>query len=437
MKVKVVSRKLVKPRTPTPQNLKNYNISFMDELNPTMNVNAILYYQPDHDTNTTNETLTKRLEESLAEILPHFYPFAGRYIKKDHLVDCSDQGAEIVAANVELELRQIIHNPSPKELNDLLPRESGAADEEEDPILSIQINKFNCGGIAIGICISHRIIDASSLGTFISAWTKASRGGDGDGDAVVPSFDGPVFLPGKNFPTPEFGLTRTRENALYNIGCKIFKFDKDAISRLKERAAAALVTTGESRPPSRNAVISGLMISAIAGLERARHGQERDLLVVQAVNMRGRTVPPLPKHSCGNLAALAITECSREEIKNMGFLDFVRVLRRDIGKTVGDCAKLLSEEGHKSLIDTSEYASAKSLGHDVNVVWLTDWTKFPFYEADFGWGKPVWASVVDVFIKNHVTMMTTKEGDGVEAWVQLEEREMDSFQNQIKFLMAG
>ncbi|KAH6788477.1 hypothetical protein C2S51_003483 [Perilla frutescens var. frutescens] len=409
----------------------------MDELNPTMNVNAILYYQPDYNTNTMKETLMKRLEESLAEILPHFYPFAGRYIKKDHLVDCSDQGAEIVAANVELELRQIIDNPSPKELNDLLPHESGAADEEEDPILSIQINKFKCGGIAIGICISHRIIDASSLGTFISAWTKASRGGDGDGDAVIPSFEGPVFFPGKNLPTPEFGMTRTRESALYNIRCKIFKFDKAAISCLKERAAATVATTGESRRPSRIQVISGLMISAIAGLERDNHGQERDLLVAQSVNMRGRTVPPLPKHSCGNLAALAITECSGEEIKNMGFLDFVRVICHDIRKTVGYCAKLLSKEGHKSLIDTSQYASEKSLSHDVNVVWLTDWTKFPFYEADFGLGKPVWASVVDIFIKNHVIMMTTKEGDGVEAWVQLEEKDMAFFQNQINCLVWG
>lgn len=423
MKVKVESRKLVKPRTPTPENLRNYKISFMDELNPTMNVIAILYY---YATNTnTNTNMMNRLEESLAEVLSLFYPFAGRYMKKDHLVDCGDQGAELVVAKVEqIDLLGVIGGASPRELNDLLPHESGVADEETDPILSIQVNEFECGGMAIAVCISHRVIDASSIGTFISAWTSACRGVD----AARPSFDGPEFFPAKNFPPPEFGTTRTRENALYNIGCKVFNFDKTAISRLKERVGAG----GQSRPPSRNQVISGLMISAIAAADRAKHGgAARGLVAVQAVNMRGRTRPPLQTHSCGNLVALAITECSAEQAGSTGFADFVRLLREDILKTVSDCQNFISEEGHKKWIDISVSASEKSLNPDVNMVWLTDWTKFPFYEADFGFGRPAWASVADVSIKNHVIMMSTKEGQGVEAWVQLEEADMALFEHQL------
>ncbi|KAI3470284.1 hypothetical protein Pfo_026947 [Paulownia fortunei] len=432
MKVDAVSKKLVKPCTPTPDNQKNYKISFMDELNPTMNVVGIFYYQPGA---TMNEKLNQ-LEESLAEILPQFYPFAGRYMKNDHLVDCSDQGAQLIEANVDVELLQLINPESkvkPEQLNDLLPCEIGAADEETDPILSIQINKFRCGGIAIGICISHRIVDACSLGTFISAWSNASRGDNREG--ICPSFDGPVFFPGKNFPTPEFGTTRDRDNGLYDIVAKRFTFDKNAIASMRERVETTK-KTGELRQPSRVQVVSGLIIKAIAGVDQARYGQSKALLVAQAVNIRERTVPALSKHCCGNLAALAITECTAGETKNMGFQDFVRVLGDDAKKTVNDCTRILSEgeDGRMFLIDTSVYASEKSLRPDVNVVWVTDWSKFRFYEADFGWGKPVWASVANVVIKNHVLLMNTKEGDGIEAWVQLQETDMAYFEQEMNHL---
>ncbi|KAL7154875.1 hypothetical protein ABFS83_03G033300 [Erythranthe nasuta] len=415
MKVDVVSRRLVKPCTPTPTNLMNYNISFMDELNPTMNVVEIV-------------------SQSLSKILPQFYPFAGRYMKHDHLVLCTDQGAQLVEANVDLELRQVTEPNSgikPEQLNDLLPCEIGEADEETDPILSVQINKFTCGGIAIGICISHRIVDACSLGTFVSAWSNASLVKVDDTQEIIsPSFDGPVFFPGKNFPNPEFGTTRSSDNSLYNIVCRRLMFDKNAISCLK--AGATTAKTG-GRLISRVQVISGLIMKAISMIDSTRA-----LFVAQAVNMRERTIPAIPKHSCGNLAALAITECSAEESRKMGYEDFVRLLGGDARKTVADCARILSEGGYgeKFLIDGSHYASEKSLRSDVNVVWMTDWSKFRFYEADLGFGKPVWASVTNVVIKNHVLLMSNKEGDAIEAWVNLEENEMAIFDREINNLFV-
>lgn len=235
MDVKVVSKRMVKPCTPTPQNLRNYKISFMDELNPTMNVLGIYYYQSPAAT----KAQLQRMEESLSEILPSFYPFAGRYMKRERLVDCSDQGALVVEAIVDLELEEVIKPDSKLEvedLNDLLPCEIGAADEETDPILRVQFNRFKCGGLAIGITISHRVVDACSLGVFLAAWTNiATRGRKGE--PIYPNFDGPLFFPGRDFPEPEFGMTRARENGLFSIICKRFLIDTDAISRLKAKQA--------------------------------------------------------------------------------------------------------------------------------------------------------------------------------------------------------
>ncbi|KAL2508686.1 HXXXD-type acyl-transferase family protein [Forsythia ovata] len=112
------------------------------------------------------------LEKSLAQILPQFYPFARRYKKEDQLVDSSNQGVEFVEVQVDCKLVDII---GLEDLNDLLLLEVGAADEVIDPITSLQINKFKCGGIAIATSISHRIADAASLNTFLYALAKASQ----------------------------------------------------------------------------------------------------------------------------------------------------------------------------------------------------------------------------------------------------------------------
>ncbi|KAL2515211.1 vinorine synthase-like [Forsythia ovata] len=42
--------------------------------------------------------------------------------------------------------------------------------------LAVQINFFDCGGIAIGVCLSHKIADGTSLVAFINAWAATCRG---------------------------------------------------------------------------------------------------------------------------------------------------------------------------------------------------------------------------------------------------------------------
>lgn len=186
MKINIVRRELIKPRTPTPQNLKRYKISFRDELSPPSNIGAVLFYH-------SKPKSIGLLEESLSEILSQFYPLAGRYIKQDYTVDCSDQGVEFieaVAADGEV--------LDAGELDDLLPRRSDRFAGPTDPLMAIQITELiKCGGIAIGVSVSHRIFDASSMGTFIAAWSNASRN-PGEEITIVPCFDPHLLFPGKS-----------------------------------------------------------------------------------------------------------------------------------------------------------------------------------------------------------------------------------------------
>jgi hypothetical protein len=61
---------------------------------------------------------------------------------------------------------------------------------------------------------------------------------------------------------------------------------------------------------------------------------------------------------------------------------------------------------------------------------VPSWCKFPFYQIDFGFGKPTWFSSVHKPLEI-VLLVDTKFGTGIEAWVSLEVENMLQFQQYI------
>lgn len=66
---------------------------------------------------------------------------------------------------------------------------------------------------------------------------------------------------------------------------------------------------------------------------------------------------------------------------------------------------------------------------------FTSLCRFPVYEADFGRRKAVWVGSAKLFNKNLVTFLDTKSGNGIEAWVHLEEEEMAKFEVDKELLL--
>ncbi|KAL7102040.1 hypothetical protein ACP275_08G094800 [Erythranthe tilingii] len=435
MKVNIVSTKLVKPCTPTPQSLRNHNISFIDYLNPPMNVGVILLYDNPISPNNPKQTTT-HFQESLSKILPQFYPLAGRYNKKDHSVDCNDLGAEFVEAQVVddgVTLSDVIlaSKREVKLLNDyFLPPKFHQVDESPaDPLLSIRLTRFKCGGLVISVTVSHRIFDASSVGTFIAAWSNANKNlGNKNITAIRPSFDSPPeFFPG-NYISRGDSIGTCWDP---NIVVKRFSFHKEAITRMRSKL----------RLPenSRVRVVCAVIAEAMIEVDRAKHdGKSRACLIAQAVNMRGRTNPPLPKHSCRNWLILSSTRCMipNNDVGN-NIQELVDILGDGLEKTVADCAEIFSPTGRdvKSIImEPLVNVRGKSMGGEVNVFAFSDWSKFGFYEADFGWGKPVGAGIGAFSRPNIIVLVDSKEGGGLEAWVHLNRNDMPYFEqdDQIK-----
>nr|AMZ03410.1 acyltransferase ACT4 [Plectranthus barbatus] len=426
MKVEIESQKLVKPCTPTPSHLRRYKISMIDELNPPMHVIRILYYPP-----TSNPI---NLEPPLAQVLPLFYPLAGRYIKLDHTVDCNDAGAHFSQARVDCRLHALM-DPAfpPSHLNSLLPVDIAAADEPTDPMLAIQINRFQCGGVAIGVCASHRIFDACSLSIFLTAWANAAVGGD---LVITPDFNSPSLFPSANVAPLDFGVSRTIEGR--RIVGKRIVFDKNEISRLREKVPV-MTTTG--RPPSRVVVVSTVLTQALLRADRVRHGRQRSTLIAHAINVRERTVPPVHKHACGTWVSISYTEYDGEDSRKLegDYVTMVGEMREATVRGVVDCGRIFSEEefGRWVLVDSYAEIAKKGGRDDYKVIYVTDWSKFGDYDLEMGFGKPVWVSLGDVPLEDLFILMNTRDNDGIEAWVYLDESDMPFFEQDHHILQLS
>ncbi|XP_048436065.1 uncharacterized protein LOC103930899 isoform X2 [Pyrus x bretschneideri] len=59
--------------------------------------------------------------------------------------------------------------------------------------------------------------------------------------------------------------------------------------------------------------------------------------------------------------------------------------------------------------------------------------RFPFYEPNFGWGKPPWVTLGTEF-KNLIVLMDTRDGDGIEVSLNLKEEDLAIFESNRELL---
>ncbi|KAM7523095.1 hypothetical protein LguiA_012997 [Lonicera macranthoides] len=423
MKVDIISREFIKPSSPTPPHLKNFSLSFFDQFIPPSYYPLILYYYYDEASNITQSQMSHQLKKSLSNALTHFYPLAGKMAGKSS-IDCNDNGVYYVEARIDSKLKSIIECPQMEVLDQFIPYSlngSELVDVEQE--VAIQVNLFNCGGIVIGICISHRIADVSTLCTFIRGWAAMSRGAQ---KLVGPIFDSSSLFP----PGDSVDYRRKPKNpALWSSGerpvTKRFVLSALAIDTLKVKLAeedlSAIQTT-------RVEAVSALIWKCCIAAKELKHSTKS--VAFHAVNVRGRVVPPLPEATFGNLflMASAVTDNGAD----LNFL--VSKLRESFDKIGGGCLReLLGENGLGVLKNNFREITKLLTEGDVELFRFSSWCRFPVYEADFGWGKPTWISIASSPNKSSVFFMDSRYGEGIEVWLVLDEKAMAKFELDPEF----
>ncbi|KAM3706132.1 hypothetical protein ACB098_03G129700 [Castanea mollissima] len=418
LEVQVISEETVKPSSPTPQHLHHYQLSFLDQLQPLVFMPLIFYYPNYGEANLSNVEQSDRIKKSLADALTRFHMLAGR-VKDNLYIDCNDEGVHYVEAKVNCSLSEFLDSPNPGELSKFLPFE---LDEVNELPAATQVTFFNCGGLAIGVLMSHRIVDALSFILFLNSWSAIARG---DGDIVSPPMDIAKLFPPQDLSgfNPNIGITKDK------IVTKRFVFDASAIAEIRGKYSSDDKSIEYPRP-TRIEALSAFIWSRFMAATQPKPDPNKIYNILHAVNLRTKTDPPLPYEYFGNISRHAVSVPSRDIVE--GIDGIIKPMREAIKKIDGDFVKML-QQGDVYLKYAKERTSSFLKG-EVLTLSFTSLCKFPLYEVNFGWGKPAWVSSAKFTFKNLVGFIDTKSGDGIEAWFHLKEEDMAKLETDKELL---
>ncbi|KAL3537463.1 hypothetical protein ACH5RR_000829 [Cinchona calisaya] len=415
--LEIISERFVKPCSPTPPSTC-HKLSYKEQIMCHEYIPWAFFYPCPSKSSTE---IFELLETSVSKTLTYYYPFAGR-LTNNSFVDCHDKGVQFTEARIKCSMNEVLDPPN-SPLRDLVfPRFLFSGTSPEDgSLLIVQVSNFDCGGVAVGLCISHKVSDASTRCTLSNDWAAVARQ---PSYVPTPKFNGAsVFPPVDDVSFQELIASPPTENCV----AKRFLFKASKIGELKAMAS----DSGVDRP-TRVEVVTALLYRCAMAATRANSGSFRPSMLFNAANLRSITVPPLPQNSIGNFITFFPISTSEEDDTKLSEL---------VHKFRNAKLKLLEEYKEKANAN-DEFASSLSAsenGNETNqnfdVYYSSSWCRFPFYEVDFGFGKPLLVCTTnECGAKNNFILMDTKDGDAIEAAVTLEELDMSIFQGNEELL---
>lgn len=414
--VKIVAREMVKPSSPTPPHLSRFNFSLLDQMiDANVLVPMIWFYSGTGNMNFSQ--ICAELKSSLSRTLSLFYPFAGR-IRNPSSIDCCDDGVEFVEAELNCPMihfsGSVLYPDSLQPLvpGDLDPFMQMMNNRKMEYLCVIQATLFDCGGVAICVCLSHKIADAVTFISFVKAW------------ATIASESGPVESPDLGlasllppFPEGQKPLSVEVDGSSIISGSKVITrrlfFSASKTEELKARGACGPVVGR----PTRVEAVTGLIWKCAAAANRSTTNQSSAVCV--SADLRRKLAPFVSENTVGNLLGMVLA--TSETTDEMNISNQVTALRKSMevfskrfqGKAI-TASLLLELEG--------DYAEAMRM----DMYRISSLCGVPIY-FDFGWGRAKLVTPI-VFAKNMVLLMDMEDLRGVQALVTLEEQEMRIFE---------
>ncbi|GAA0161525.1 hypothetical protein LIER_39247 [Lithospermum erythrorhizon] len=408
--IEITSKEMIKPSSPTPPHLRNHKLFLMDQTMPRCYISLIFFFQYDDDSSISEKS--QQFKESLSRTLTLFYPLAGRIRRNNLSVDCNDEGVEVVHAFVHTQLANVLKEPKMNELKNLVPEQ--AQEIGCDIPLAMQINFFDCGGIAIGVCMSHEVADVKSLAIFMHAWAATCRGGE----EIAPPVYGAA-------PYPPLDLSKTSFTTDLNLSnkekltAKRIVFEKEKLDKLKEIASRV-----ELKNPSRVEVVSASIWKYFIGQSK---NQGNMFCSYHAIDLRPRMSKPITQNAFGNIVSSVVVAMLMPG-DDKSFSNLVGKYKEAVKTVDGDFYLRNAEKGdYQEILDGLEKFVELVTKEGVEMFYFSSW-RFPWYELNFGWGKPIYVCPGVYPLKNVVILMSSRCGEGVEAWINM--LESDEFNEQ-------
>ncbi|KAK9052232.1 hypothetical protein SSX86_028860 [Deinandra increscens subsp. villosa] len=278
-------------------------------------------------------------------------------------------------------------------------------------MIAVQLSHFTCGGVAVAVSVSHKVADAFTTVNFVNHWATVTRGGS----PINPSF---FSTSTSNFKVPEFPVAAVETPKVVEYATKRFVFPNSKLKELKNKINAMGTSPVN---PSRVESLTSLLFKCGVGAANTKSGSLQPSNLVQVVNLRGKTNANFPELSSGNLYVSVVGKFKHSgQIELNEVITCMRKERMELQQVKDE------EEAAKKLIN----AWLAVMDDQSRAYVFSSVCRFPFYQVDFGWGKPARAMLrMGHSVTNFLVFMDTPSGDGIEATVRLEEEEMSIFQN--------
>lgn len=221
-----------------------------------------------------------------------------------------------------------------QDVEQLFPKIDYNLPMEEIPLLLVQVTRFRCGGLTLGVSVSRAVVDGVSAVRFVNSWARLTRGEGSDlsssemllRDSTIldsrkpcttPRFDHAEFSP------PPLGESSLVETDDYEDATTVLKITKGQLQKLKERASDF---DPPRRPYTSFEVISGVLWRCVCKARYDRGNGKQPTRLSTLVNCRNRLRPPLHNAYFGPVMLPTVTRTST----------FDAVMSKPLGYAVGE-----------------------------------------------------------------------------------------------------
>ncbi|KAI9598082.1 transferase [Syncephalis fuscata] len=259
---------------------------------------------------------------------------------------------------------------------------------EKQPILGVKVTRYaNNSGVAVSVACHHYVADGLASMLFIKDWAAFVRGKN----PPLPTGDRRLLMLDPKPTELQQQEERRKRSALCTSISKksakegiIFQFTPENLAALKEDAIESL--TAEERNKYWLSTMDAVVALSLRAITRARKiSADQPLIEQAAINMRS-CFPGIPDNYFGNalyhskifITAGEMTRCSLGSlaIKNRQAILVAKSSTKEQWLSEAEITgqATLTER----LANWDPYADYA----------ITDWSKFGYYEIDFGYGIP-------------------------------------------------
>ncbi|XP_044360019.1 tryptamine benzoyltransferase 1-like [Triticum aestivum] len=378
----------------------------------------------------SNEAVKEGLLRAIAAY-PHL---AGQLALDDHgrrFLHVNNEGVLLIEAAVPVDLADVLVDGrmagDAEDLYPTIPEENiGAA------LLQIQLNRYRCGGLVVGICSHHHAADGHSMSMFFTAWATAVR-------------------EGKDFTTPTPFLGRARTSVPRSTPAPVFDHrsreftcgDRDSyavvpmdrIKNLTVHFTAEFVADLKAHVGARCSTFQCLLAHVWKKITAARELKPEEFTKVRvAVNCRGRANPPVPMDFFGNMVLWAFPRLQVRDVLNSSYGGVVGAIR--------DAVARIDDEYVQSFVDFGGVADANgeelvATAAAAGTMFCPDaevdsWLGFRFHQLDFGTGAPSAFIPPDLPIEGLMIFVPSRKANGgVDLFMAVAEEHVAAFEEII------